>query len=103
MADKLYNNLDELIEAIWDRMKEVPLVHVKEDATLQRLMALWNAYYSAFEEAKQYGWVGVGCITFAENRLRSLQQMPMIHEADYHKFDEYGNYGENNPPAGGIE
>jgi hypothetical protein len=94
----MYNHLDELVQAIRARMADKSPQEIKDDPELVRLFALFSMYESALEEAKQYGWVGVGCITFAENRLRSYQQMPLIHESDLHRFDEYGHYGENNPP-----
>lgn len=97
----MYKDAEELVGAITDRMKDLQPHQVKEDKELVRLFTLWQMYQAALEEAKQYGWIGVGCITFAENRLRSYQQLPLIHDADVRGFDEYGNYGENNPPVEG--
>lgn len=95
----MYNNIAELAQAMLGRMSEVqdPTL-LNTDPELTRLTALAKVYDEAIQEAKQYGWVGVGCITFAENRLRSYQQLPLIHDADFRGFDEYGNYGEQNHP-----
>lgn len=86
----MYNDADELVQAIWGRMDGLTLQEMKSDKELVRLFALFTMYQSALEEAKQYGWIGVGCITFAENRLRSYQQLPLIHDANLRGFDEYG-------------
>lgn len=96
----MYNDCDELVQAIWERMADKDAQQIKEDPELVRLFALFTMYQSALEEAKQYGWVGVGCITFAENRLRSYQQLPLIREKDLDPrgFDEYGHCGEQNHP-----
>lgn len=88
----MYNNLDELAEGLVERFSEVPIEDWGSDPTLQRIKTLWKAYLDAQEEAKEHGWVGVGCITYAENKLQQMQ-----------RFDEYGNYGENNPPVGDAE
>lgn len=95
----MYRNSDDLMDAVFHRLKDLTPEEVREDKELKRLMGLWNLYLDAQEEAKQYGWIGVGCITFAENRLRSYQQLPLIKDADTRGFDEYGNYGENNGPV----
>ena len=94
----MYNNLDELAEGLVERFSEVPKEDWGSDPTLQRIKTLWKAYLDAQEEAKEHGWVGVGCITFAESKLVSLQKPDTLRS-----FDEYGHYGENNPPVGGIE
>jgi len=41
-----------------------------EDPRTEELVALVNVYWRAMEEAKDHGYVGVGCITFAEERLK---------------------------------
>lgn len=90
--DLMYNDLDELAEGLVERFSEVPKEDWGSDPTLQRIKTLWSAYLDAKKEAKEHGWKGVGCITYAENKLQQMQ-----------RFDEYGNYGENNPPVGDAE
>ena len=86
----MYKDSDELYAAIFAELDK----GVGQTPELSRLWALRQAYEAAKDEAKQYGWVGVGCISFAENRLRSLQQLPLIYDADQYGYDGYGNYGE---------
>lgn len=38
------------------------------------LGALTKRYFTAMESAKSFGYIGVGCITFAENRLMEYQR-----------------------------
>lgn len=37
------------------------------------LVALAQLYWAAQEEAKEYGYVGVGCITYAQEKLKEAQ------------------------------
>jgi hypothetical protein len=97
----MYNNEQELAVAMLHRMSEVQDPNLlSSDPDWLHLCALSRVYSAAMSESEEYGWVGVGCITFAENRLRSYQQHP---NAELRGFDEYGHYGENNPPVGGAE
>jgi glutaredoxin-related protein len=59
---------------------------------IQRILGLIEIYNSAHEESKKYGWIGVGCITYADNAL-------ILAQTGGKGFDEYRNYGENNGPV----
>lgn len=41
---------------------------------LKELGRLYELYHAAHEEAKDYGYVGVGCITYAEEKLKEAQR-----------------------------
>ena len=40
---------------------------------------LYEVYWSAHSEAKRLGYVGVGCITYAENALLKWQPEALTH------------------------
>ena len=43
------------------------------DAETQNLKRLMAVYHAAQDKAAKHGWVGVGCITFAERALCAAQ------------------------------
>lgn len=44
-----------------------------KDAKTLKLMKLFHLYNHAKEEALSHGYIGVGCITYAENKLQAAQ------------------------------
>lgn len=40
---------------------------------IEELGRLYALYWAAYEEAKDHGYVGVGCITYAEEKLKEAQ------------------------------
>ena len=67
-----------MINNITDLNKEVFLATRDDnwdDNRIGYLSELLKVYNDAQEEAKQYGYVGVGCISYAEARIRVWQDM----------------------------
>lgn len=80
----MYKTIDEVQKALMSRMdackeagidctSEAAAEFYRKDALTQKLITLFNLYYNAQSESKIFGYVGVGCITFAESALIEAQ------------------------------
>lgn len=72
-----------MIKDITDLNREVFLATREEnwnDNRINYLARLLKVYLSAEEESKEYGYVGVGCISYAEARMRVWQEMNPYEE-----------------------
>ena len=47
---------------------------IADDFDVQYLSQLIKVYWDAHEASKDQGYVGVGCITYAEERLKEVQE-----------------------------
>jgi hypothetical protein len=47
----------------------------KDDAALQHAIHLWKLYFDWQDEAKEHGLIGVGCITYAQDKLVAYQML----------------------------
>lgn len=57
----MYKNLEELMNGVQANRENA--------GELYRINNLMLSYFDDQEEAKTFGFVGVGCITYAENKL----------------------------------
>lgn len=72
-----------MIKDIEDLNREVFLATREEnwnDNRIDYLSTLWKVYNDAEVESKGYGYVGVGCISYAEARMRVWQEMNPYEE-----------------------
>lgn len=76
----MYNTCDDLLNRYFARMEEISQGEWYTDLELKRLHGLYEVYRNALVEAEKYGWIGVGCITYAENRLQEAQKMNLVDE-----------------------
>ena len=58
---------------VYKTRKEVVDAHLSEEINNTRFLELIGVYMDAEEEAPEYGFVGVGCISFAESMLQYHQ------------------------------
>ena len=70
----IYKNLGDLAKGIYERMEVLGTDDIKADPELCKIADLWLAYVKAQEEAEREGYVGVGCITYAEKHMQKLQE-----------------------------
>jgi len=61
-GNKVYNTRQEVVEA-----------RISKEISTERFYELLGVYMEAHEEAPEYGFVGVGCISFAEAMLQDHQ------------------------------
>ena len=57
-----------------EHFAELSLEELREDCHTPgtfayRVAVAARRYHELLDESKEYGWVGVGCITYAENQL----------------------------------
>lgn len=77
----MIRNLDDISRCLYsliataDTHDEIYLAY--DTANGKYLMRLYNRYFNAKHAAKGFGYVGVGCITFAEARLVQFQERIM--------------------------
>ena len=75
----IYRTLDDLCRAISDRMRHMPedrldaAAWLASDREMQHLSALARVYFDAKHNPPD-GVIGVGAITYAENKLVDFQQ-----------------------------
>ena len=75
----IYKTLDDLCRAISDRMRHMPgdkldaAAWLASDREMQRLSVLARVYFKALHNPPD-GVIGVGAITYAENKLVDFQQ-----------------------------
>lgn len=72
----MLKNLTELHHAMLSIMQANPEASpawYKSDAEYQSLIKLLHVYHDAERAAPDYGWIGVGCITFADRALQAAQ------------------------------
>jgi glutaredoxin-related protein len=81
----MYRSYTDLVHGMIDAVDRIDLVE------FNRIRGLMDLYDQAKEESLQYGWIGVGCISYADNALLLAQSKD---------FDESDNYGQNNGPVG---
>ncbi len=48
-------------------------IDFKDETAAYRFKMLVDTYNEALVEAKDHGWIGVGCITYAEQELVRIQ------------------------------
>ena len=79
----MIRNFDEITSALFDKMDQYRdqygeaafwPEHAEKDMTLKFIKKLWRTYNRAYDNAKNFGYVGVGCITYAENRVQEYQK-----------------------------
>jgi hypothetical protein len=78
----MYRTYQDILQGLVDS------AHAGDQDAYDNALSLMKLYESASAEARQYGYVGVGCISYADNALLLAQSKD---------FDESGNYGQNNP------
>ena len=62
---KTFNTIEEALKGV-----------TAGDITWERLLELKDVYDDAYMVSKEYGYVGVGCITWANRALHEYQGMP---------------------------
>lgn len=75
----MIENFDELARAFHDlthgkTVEEVKALRDGRDPAVRRLTMLFRTYIRAQTSALSFGYIGVGCITFAELRMMQAQQ-----------------------------
>lgn len=85
----MYKDFRSLCVAIGNLTEEELSTENPKAANIFRLV---DVYFNAQEESKQFGYIGVGCITYGENAL-------ILAQTEGKGLDEHGNYGENNGPV----
>lgn len=75
----MIKNFDELALALFNlthgkTVAEVKAMHDGRNPEMRRIMMLFRTYIRAQTSALSFGYVGVGCITFAELRMMQAQQ-----------------------------
>lgn len=73
-----YKTLEDLAKGIYERMEALGTddeAAIKADPELCKIADLWMAYVHAQEAAEREGYVGVGCITYAEKHMQKLQEV----------------------------
>lgn len=84
----MFRNADELFLAIVlfinfhnDKTKDIDDWEdfCKTDKNAKYLSRLFQFYTEQLKVAEKFGYVGVGCITFAENRMREFQRRIANH------------------------
>lgn len=81
----MYRTEEDLIRAMYEEV----LSQKGMEAFSEALDHLWNLYYvygKALEDGKQYGYIGVGLITYAESALVQYQ-MDKALEVELNKGD----------------
>ena len=81
---------------VYKTRKEVVDAHLSEEINNTRFLELIGVYMDAEEEAPEYGFVGVGCISFAEAMLQDHQgavvkriRIPRLYtDEDFNKENE---------------
>ena len=84
-GNKVYNTRQEVVEA-----------RISKEISTERFYELLGVYMEAHEEAPEYGFVGVGCISFAEAMLQDHQgavvepiRIPRLYtDEDFNKENE---------------
>jgi len=70
--DGLIDTLGKTLEGKDERQIEKDMTD--RSSTLFMLSRLFNRYSTAKEESRKFGYIGVGSISFAENRLIKFQE-----------------------------
>ena len=58
---------------VYKTRQEVVEARISKEISTERFYELLGVYMEAHEEAPEYGFVGVGCISFAESMLQEHQ------------------------------
>lgn len=74
----MIKNFDDLCKATYEQIKDRTPAQVQaakdaRDPALRVLLMLWRTYNRAQESALSFGYIGVGCIYFAEARMVQAQ------------------------------
>ena len=80
---------------VYKTRKEVVDAHLSEEINNTRFLELIGVYMDAEEEAPEYGFVGVGCISFAESMLQYHQDGVERRVRIPTLYDEYSFKQEN--------
>ena len=80
---------------VYKTRKEVVDAHLSEEINNTRFYELLGVYMEAHEEAPEYGFVGVGCISFAESMLQEHQDGVVRRIRIPTLYDEYSFKQEN--------
>ena len=84
-GNKVYNTRQEVVEA-----------RISKEISTERFYELLGVYMEAHEEAPEYGFVGVGCISFAESMLQEHQDGVVRRIRIPTLYDEYSFKQESN-------
>jgi hypothetical protein len=82
----IYKDMNDLVNAWFDLLEEYRAINgddylevakrgiEMEGTKAHKLKQLIGVYFKAQKESEQYGYVGVGCITYAEQALIAAQE-----------------------------
>jgi len=81
---------------VYKTRKEVVDANLSGEINTERFYELLGVYMEAYEEAPEYGFVGVGCISFAESVLQEHQDGVVRRIKIPTLYDEYSFKQESN-------
>ena len=81
---------------VYKTRKEVVNANLSGEISTERFYELLGVYMEAHEEAPEYGFVGVGCISFAESMLQEHQDGVVRRIRIPTLYDEYSFKQESN-------
>ena len=81
---------------VYKTRKEVVDANLSGEINTERLYELLGVYMEAEDEAPEYGFVGVGCISFAEAMLQEYQDGVVRRIKIPTLYDEYSFKQESN-------
>jgi len=81
---------------VYKTRKEVVDANLSGEINTERFYELLGVYMEAYEEAPEYGFVGVGCISFAEAMLQEYQDGVVRRIKIPTLYDEYSFKQESN-------
>ncbi len=80
---------------VYKTRQEVVEARISKEISTERFYELLGVYMDAEEEAPEYGFVGVGCISFAESVLQEHQDGVVRRIRIPTLYDEYSFKQEN--------
>ena len=81
---------------VYKTRQEVVDANLSGEINTERFYELLGVYMEAEDEAPEYGFVGVGCISFAEAMLQEYQDGVVRRIRIPQLYDEYSFKQENN-------